>query len=588
MENSWFLPQIVSGEGWDTQIFLKNLSKFEGEVVVEFFGSDGLPLDFATSKGQGNSFEISLLPFASVELSLLRQGEVKTGWARIRSTLNIGVNAVFCQYTGNSIAGMGGIDSSPPQSVFAVDLSPQNGFALVNPNRETASVKARVFGEDGIELSALERNFTMLPGNHFAKFFFEPPFSFGSQKGLVVVSSNVPLVPLAVRLEGYAFGTIPILPAPRRVEIRQKPIGVVYFVPSDRTPQPDVEKRANEVFTVFQKLLDAELPLNGFKRRELIVERDEAGLPKVNFVRGKKPVAEYWEAAPDGCKFQGIDFRTINREIDLAVNIKNYSTLLYFVDTSDYPQVYDPTVDARGYHAFAMLPEPALSLPGRAWVNAVHLPFLKQDYFENTSSYYGIPVPELGGIVFTGNTYLTGALGGSKYQYAAEYSFFVAAHELTHALGLGFHTKVSDWQTYTGILGIGGIWDGQFRDSSVGQAILLPPEARMLSASLSMVSDLDWIKADATPPAVTVISKGFSEGEVSLELSLNDPESGVIALLAWRGGSYYPILYYKALTHTDQGNIKVRFTAPAEVQTDGLGLAVFNSQGYVGGRGVNF
>jgi len=258
MENTQYLPQIAGGgypsNDWETIIAIKNLTSDAGTVAVEFYGDNGSPLVFETSKGVADHLGVSLNGFASEEITLLRNTGKPTqvGWAKFRSALKFSVSGNFKSYSNDVLIGLGGVLSSPAQLGFSCDLDPNNGIAIVNPNNITATVVVKVFDTTGVELTANEIAFQLTPGQHVAEYFWQQPFNL-NQKGMAVLLSNVPLSTVALRLDGIMFATIPIMPLPRRQDTKK--IGITYLIPSDRVAQPDVAERMNEFFNVFQRFL---------------------------------------------------------------------------------------------------------------------------------------------------------------------------------------------------------------------------------------------------------------------------------------------------------------------------------------------
>jgi len=105
-------------------------------------------------------------------------------------------------------------------------------------------------------------------------------------------------------------------PAQQQQAGAERPVlRTVYFIPSDRRPEPDFQARLNRVMTEVQRFYNAGMEQNGYTGLALALDRDGQGALRIFEVNGKLPMREYGRNAyakvrnevKDALAAQGVD-----------------------------------------------------------------------------------------------------------------------------------------------------------------------------------------------------------------------------------------------------------------------------------------
>jgi hypothetical protein len=168
------IPQIASGGGWKTTIFITSMDIVPTPYTVKFYGDNGSPMN-VNIIGRGNISQFSgTLPAKGVtvvETGDVGPSSVTTGWALIATDGYLGVQAIFRQRN----EGRPDFEAVVPADegiADAVVLPFDNvGFtasmAIANPSSfQSATVTAAVFDDSGSRI-VLDQ-FTMAPLTHQA------------------------------------------------------------------------------------------------------------------------------------------------------------------------------------------------------------------------------------------------------------------------------------------------------------------------------------------------------------------------------------------------------------------------------------
>jgi hypothetical protein len=189
-------------------------------VTVKFFNKDGSAESYPTSKGTKSEIDLDLTAFATDFIEMGPGGNLQTGWAQIDSTFPIGVYLTWLVFNNGQVIAQTAVLPSPAQLAFSTAYNENNGIALANVSNTVANIIVQPFNSDGSAATSLNRLITLQPGAQFACYFNQSPFSFPADaQGVVVFSSNVQIIAVEVGYTGQVFSTVPVLPAPRRLDI---------------------------------------------------------------------------------------------------------------------------------------------------------------------------------------------------------------------------------------------------------------------------------------------------------------------------------------------------------------------------------
>ena len=95
-------------------------------------------------------------------------------------------------------------------------------------------------------------------------------------------------------------------------------VRVIYFLPSDRTPQPDIDKKLDRKIKDAQRFFADQLEAHGFDRKTFRIETDGAGNAIVHHVNGRHDDAYYQNPSIGG---SGSAVNEIAEQFDMSKNI---------------------------------------------------------------------------------------------------------------------------------------------------------------------------------------------------------------------------------------------------------------------------
>jgi len=137
----FYFPQIgdgIAGSGaFKTNLVFVNTGE-ENDVEIQFFNSDGTPMNIALSNlGTASEFSLSLSPNQSISVETPGQGPLKVGYAKVETSPGIGGTAVFSYSENGVIYFEAGVPASARSRDFTLymDASGQSrntGLAVVN------------------------------------------------------------------------------------------------------------------------------------------------------------------------------------------------------------------------------------------------------------------------------------------------------------------------------------------------------------------------------------------------------------------------------------------------------------------------
>ena len=198
--NEQLFAQIAIGGGAETTLTITSTSATEMEVKAELFRSDGSLLQEESVTVQRDATEV--LSFGG------SAGTLTNGWARLTSEGTFTASLFF------KIAGVGNVGVLPATPslhlrVFGIiDMETKTGIALANTDpTEIAELTARIFNAAGSFQG--EAMFELAGLNHTAVFLDEPPFN-AEEDSLIEITSTIPIVATALRLDGELLAGLPV------------------------------------------------------------------------------------------------------------------------------------------------------------------------------------------------------------------------------------------------------------------------------------------------------------------------------------------------------------------------------------------
>jgi hypothetical protein len=214
-----YFPQVADGLEYRTNFILINPSTSDAVAVLEFFSSDGIPLELPIG-GEAKTSHRILLHGKGVE-SFSTDGiaaVLKTGWVRVTCPAPISGSAIFQTIRSGKIQSEAGVASSPVSQRFVAYVESlgyaQSGLAFCNPGTEPATIALTLRNPSGRIVAAKRLT---LPGmGHTARFFSTWfPHGFQDFQGTLEVTSDRPLSGVALRYDNFlsdVFATLPIIP----------------------------------------------------------------------------------------------------------------------------------------------------------------------------------------------------------------------------------------------------------------------------------------------------------------------------------------------------------------------------------------
>ena len=236
-KTSFELPQIADGSAVTTQFIFFGLGGASpagggtGTVNLTLTDDAGAPYPVGLSNGEsGSSFSFQLGPSDALFVETDGQGSNLAGAAQVKSTIPIGVTAVFRLLdSSGGVSTEAGVGDSPPLDEFSLPFDLTSGFntgvALFNNNAGTANIDVTLLNEAGQEVTTLLRiaglSMLRIPAgnspfglngfNHLAQFLDEIVDG-ATGRGQAQFSSNLPISALGIRQGTGVLTTLPVYP----------------------------------------------------------------------------------------------------------------------------------------------------------------------------------------------------------------------------------------------------------------------------------------------------------------------------------------------------------------------------------------
>lgn len=180
-----FFPHFVSGGGVAGEIILLNQDGAEVSGNIEFFDSNGTPVEVASGNQLLSRAPFEIPPQGAFRLTLSEWGVLKTGYVKVVPELGVR------HLSGSIVFSIGGtrvsVPPTPPSRSWsvAVDEGPgvRTGVALANPESYPVVINLKLVDAKGAEVKS--RQLTLAANSKVAEFvseMFEPavPFTLGS------------------------------------------------------------------------------------------------------------------------------------------------------------------------------------------------------------------------------------------------------------------------------------------------------------------------------------------------------------------------------------------------------------------------
>jgi hypothetical protein len=302
------------------------------------------------------------------------------------------------------------------------------------------------------------------------------------------------------------------LPAPVKRDYRMR---LAYFVPTDRKPKPDYEKKIRVVMHIVAEVYRQDFEARGIRSKGLRFETRN-GQPVVHLIKGRRTAAFYNNAPKYDPQNQ---WKHIIPEIPPSVGVPGKNVIIVFVETYDSgPARFEwPGGIALGgrfsteggvglFSSWILRPEFCATTVERQ----------KKMLFDAT------PIK--------GRTALGHGRPNSPRFEFIEDGFGAVAHELGHALGLP-HDKRQD---HLYIMGNGFRnlrWNFTPKPDRARRARFSDDNARILYSSRYLASDL--VLSDRIPPSVQLRFAGpFEAGATTVKVSVTASDNeGLRAIL---------------------------------------------------------
>jgi hypothetical protein len=219
------LPQVANGAGAiQTTFIFVNQRNEVAEVSLHLSGADGAPLDFAIpGLGEGSPKAFQLPAGQTRFFTSDGQGDLLIGAARVESTVEIGVTAIFSILGGEgaSLGTEAGVGVSTPATEFAIAVDTEfpfnTGVALFNLGGETSEATFELFDSAGnISFDPAVR--PLAASGHLAVFVAGAGGLFpdaGDFKGRLLIKATAPVAAVTLRQNvatGAPLTTLPVVP----------------------------------------------------------------------------------------------------------------------------------------------------------------------------------------------------------------------------------------------------------------------------------------------------------------------------------------------------------------------------------------
>jgi hypothetical protein len=210
---SYYFPHLTFGGGYQSTLTYVNYSPQTVTCVTNFYTDSGGPLSIPFSLGTISSRTDAMPPGQIVhdqsvaDLSAIPI-EVE-GWAKATCSGPVQASALFRYFLSGAAQGEAGVNAeTAPTTKFATFAQTNTGVAYANPSpTESATVTLTVIGANGTRLGSTA--VTLAPLGHGAV-NPGPLLSLGSFKGMVEITSSIPIVSLSINAEAFpVFSSLP-------------------------------------------------------------------------------------------------------------------------------------------------------------------------------------------------------------------------------------------------------------------------------------------------------------------------------------------------------------------------------------------
>ena len=258
LQTSFNLPQIANGTfpggRYRTSFMIFSLSGTEAAINIRLTDDDGNPFEAPIRDlGSNSNFDLVLPGNSSRLLKTTGDGPLRSGSARITSSMPVGVSAAFSIFNGqDNFVTETGVGDSPPHSAATLPVSVTNNFdtgmALFNPKSSPVDVSMTLIDNGGRRLHASGNSqqtlqnvrITLAPGGHLARFvsnFFGGLSDFNGTLG-IAASDEISILTLRQNNASLSLTTLPVEPGARApVGGEGTLLNEVRFVSDETRPQ---------------------------------------------------------------------------------------------------------------------------------------------------------------------------------------------------------------------------------------------------------------------------------------------------------------------------------------------------------------
>jgi len=207
---TYYFPQVASGDGWRTTIFISNaMASAPASGVIAVVKSDGTPFfanwidETGTNVTLGSDvIAFTLGPGQSKKYITLGDQALTVGYARVTANGSVLGTAMFSQLDGaGNILAEAGVPMGIPlgkQAVFVdTSLGFRTGVAIANPNSNVLEVHLELLDNNGTLIAATIRN--LGPFQHIALFTDELFPGAPAMVGRLQFWCTNPMVSIALR-----------------------------------------------------------------------------------------------------------------------------------------------------------------------------------------------------------------------------------------------------------------------------------------------------------------------------------------------------------------------------------------------------
>ncbi len=241
-QTSFELPQVAIGSTISTQFIIFGIDSDTpslsqgapranaGTVNLQLTDDDGVPFSVSLKNGQsGSRFDFPLESTGALFLETALAAEVRTGAARVESTIPIGVTAVFRLLDDSSnVITEAGVGDSPATTAFTLPVDQTGdlgtGVAFFNNSGQLATIDFEfIEGPDDVatstdtrkaDLPKAEVSANAIPNlaalGHTARFVSELVPAAAGKTGQLAITSDVPISALTLRQGANTLTTLPV------------------------------------------------------------------------------------------------------------------------------------------------------------------------------------------------------------------------------------------------------------------------------------------------------------------------------------------------------------------------------------------